>query len=906
ITDESEPIEDVTVTVYNSEEGLRLLGKNTRRTYTDQDGYASLIVGNGSYIAEFSYDEYWKSFSFVTQETNDYEITLISRHPQIIVKSPLNFSTSIGNELNISISATSGYSIFFYPDGDTGEMQEYHYSAVGMVAPQSMLVPFEDGFHKITIITYNNDYLQDYDKSKNYAETTVFFTISSDFPSDIGFLNVMNGSQIYPLTILELNETVTFNQGLLYKWNNNSWVKADEGFIVSPSEIGIQKLQMKAETTGESRISTYYFITHNFPSRIGILGPPEGLNFKENDTLQIWFNPTFPIIQYNWDSNPNSPIEKDGEIIVQGLSEGNHTLNLAVFTGTLWYYEDYEILFDNTQPNITISEINGSSIETGSILSYTNNEQIAYVMFGWDNQEYSYSYENTIPVPVENGNHNLSIIICDLAGNVRSENYEYNIINFVGFTAIDFYLQDEYSGLLNQSYIDLQIITEQSLFKIEYEIDGSSILSFSRTNLEKERVYLHPGSYSLSVTYYLTLFESRKRTFEFYICDGQKTSELYGGALNESYSGSILVTFPYFDVSFTISDISNIFVIDGTYDISYMLITYPGVQYNIKYIIDTELPEITIVSPNKGEEATDVFLEIDSNAVEVYFKLEHDSRVILYNKTGVPLDYNQEGRQLITFFLKDSYYNTKTVSYEFYNGLSYAPVALGFQVFLFGDVFNISNLDVSITSVYNSTSWTEKTDINGKLGMNIYPGKFDVYFEYNNITYNFLLDTDDGLNQTIYLGNSLVTLTILDNYAGSPISNQYCIIRDLSGNRIAFLQTNSLGKISAQIPAGDYIVHFKRSYRLLSAPFQVYSQGQQIMFGIPSPRKLVQFDFVYDNGSKVYNLPVTFQTILDGNITTNTKLYSSISLWISYGIVNISYIQQDGNFVTLTRSFEPG
>ncbi|MCK5304924.1 MAG: hypothetical protein KAJ72_06720, partial [Candidatus Heimdallarchaeota archaeon] len=390
------------------------------------------------------------------------------------------------------------------------------------------------------------------------------------------------------------------------------------------------------------------------------------------------------------------------------------------------------------------------------------------------------------------------------------------------------------------------------------------------------------------------------------MCNGQETSELYGGALNESYSGSILVTFPYFDVSYTISDISNIFVIDGTHDISYMLTTYPGVQYNIKYIIDTELPEITIVSPNKGEEATDVFLEIDSNAVEVYFKLEHDSRVILYNKTGVPLDYNQEGRQLVYFFLVDSYNNTRTVIYEFYNGLSYVPVILEFQVFLFGDVFNISNMDVSISSEYNSTSLTEKTDINGKLNVNVFPGKFDVYFVYNNITYNFRLDTGGGLNQTIYLGNSLVTFTILDQYSGIPIINQYCTIRNLNGNRIAFLQTISLGEISTHILLGDYIIYFKRSYEQLSAPFQVYSQGQQITLEIPSPRKLVTFDFVYDNGSKVYNLPVTLQTVLDGNITTNTKLYSSISLWLSYGIVNISYFQQDGKFVTLTRSFEPG
>ncbi len=906
ITDEDEPLEEAKVTVYNDEEGGRLLGRNTRLIYTNQDGYASLIVGNGSYIAEFSYGEYWKSFSFVTQETNEYEVVLINRHPQITIKSPLNFSTIIGNELNISIHTTSGYSVSFYPDGDLGKVQEYHYSAAGMVPPQSMLVPFEDGFHSVTVITYNNDYLQDYDKSKNYAETTVFFTISSDFPVNIDFLNVMNGSQIYPLTILELNETISFNQGLLYRWNNNSWIKADEGFIVSPSGIGIQKLQMKAETTGESRMSTCYFITVNSPAKIGIIAPPKGLNFKENDILQTWFNPTFPIIQYHWDSNPNEPIAKNGEIIVQGLSEGNHTLYLAVFTGTLWDIKEYEIIFDNTQPNITMSTINGSSIETASTLSYSSNEPFSYVMFRWDNQEYSYSYENSIPVPAENGNHNLSIIICDFAGNMGNANYTYNIVNFVGSTAIDFYLQNEYSGLLNQSYIDLQIITEQLLFKIDYEIEGPSTVSFSRTNLEKERVYLYPGLYSLSVTYHISLIESRKRTFEFYICNGQKTSELYGTALNESYSGSILITFPYFDVSFTINDVSSIFVMDGTHGISYMLTTYPGVHYITKYIIDTELPKITIVTPNKGIEAIDEFLEIESNAAEVYFKQEHDPIIHLYEKTRRFLNYSQEGRQLITFYLVDSYYNTKTVPYVFYNGLSYVPVTLEFQVFLVDDVFNINNTDVSISSEYNSTTWTEKTDVNGKLSMKIFPGRFNVYFVYNNTAYNFGLDTDDGLDQTIYLGNSLVTFIVLDNYVGSPINDQYCIIRDLSGNRIAFLQTDSLGKFSAQIPAGDYIIYFRRSYEQLSAPFQTYSQGQQIIFEIPSPRKLVRFDFVYDNGSNIYNLPVTFQTVLDGDIITNTRLHSSISLWISYGIVSISYVQLDGNLVTLTRSFEPG
>ncbi|MBY8999795.1 MAG: FtsX-like permease family protein [Candidatus Heimdallarchaeota archaeon] len=906
ITDEDEPIQDVKITVYNNDEGLRLIGRYTYQAYSNSNGYATLTVGNGSYTAEFYYGVYWKSINFVTQEVNNYEIQLISRHPQINVKSPLNFSTIIGNELNISLSATRGYSIFFYPDDDIGKIQEYYYSAEHVSPPESMLIPFDIGFHSLSILVYNKDYLQDYDKSKNYAETKLFFTILNEFPEEFGFLNAMNGSQVYPSTILELNDTLSFNQGLLYRWNNEGWSEVEEDFLVSPIQTGIHSLQLRAEVTNSSKIWTYYFIVTNEPYNIGILNLPMGLRFKENDVIQTWFNPTFPIIEYRWDSDLYTPIDNSGKIVVQGLSEGNHTLSLKGDSGTLERFRYYDIEVDNTPANISLSESNNSIIESGSVLTYSLNETAKFVLFSWDNQDFSTSFEKLIPVSVENGNHQLCIITADLAGNVLQTNYTYNVINFVGTTAIDFYLQSEYSGLLNQSFIDLRLFSNSLPFKVDYVLTGPSSLSFSRTNLESERLHLYPGTYSLSISYFISLFDSRTRFFSFQICDGQNRTEVNGHALNESYNGNILVTIQAFDVSFTINEISNITLTDNIYYITYVLTTFPGVIYNTHFIIDTELPELTILSPNKGEEDTDVWLIIDSDAVEVSFKLEHDHRIIPYNNSVVLLEYNQDGMQVITFFLVDTFQNTRTVSYMFYNSLDYVPIELEFQVFLLGNDFNVSNLEVDISSSLNSTLWTGTTNFYGKLYLNLFPGDFSVQFEYSGVKYNFLLSTADGLNQTIYLGHSQVSFTILDNYAGSLMRNQFCTVRDLSGNRITTFTTDSFGQASSSIPAGDYIIYFTRSYEDISFPFQVYSPEQQIIFEIPSARQIVQFDFVYDTGSNVYNLDVSFQTIADGIISLSTGLHSSISLWISYGILNISYIQLSGEYVTLTRSFEPG
>ena len=153
------------------------------------------------------------------------------------------------------------------------------------------------------------------------------------------------------------------------------------------------------------------------------------------------------------------------------------------------------------------------------------------------------------------------------------------------------------------------------------------------------------------------------------------------------------------------------------------------------------------------------------------------------------------------------------------------------------------------------------------------------------------------LNTTVYVN---------DQYANSPIIDQSLVIRDISGNRMETITSDQNGQGFTQLYFGDYICYYKRLQEIHTIPFQIYSINQEVIFKIPSPKHKVVFDFVYDNGSLAYNIPVIFSTSIDGNISTTTGLYSSLSLWISYDLVNITITLRSGEILELRRSFEPG
>ncbi|MCG3222044.1 MAG: hypothetical protein H7641_11760, partial [Candidatus Heimdallarchaeota archaeon] len=393
ITDEDEPIEGAKIKVYSQDRQEKIIGAKTYRAFSDENGEAFISVSNGSYYAEFDYEVYRKSITFTTGETNNIDVELISRHPSITVRTPKNQSIVIGNDVNVSISATQGYSIYFYPDGNFGDLREYYIAEEGEIPPPGILVPFDEGDHSITIIVFNKDYPGSGDKSKNYGETTVFFSVSHSFPEIISFTNAANGTHISPSSTLFLNSSLYFSRNTTYKWNNEAWILLTGYNIKSPSEIGIHKLTVKGATGNESKEWVFFFIIEDSPQKVGLIGLPSHYQIMGGEDLQVWYEFAATIAQYRWDTQIDNPIPPDFTIPTSSLNEGNHTLYLSVYFLTQWHNRSYDLVIDNSAPNITLSYVNQTILVAGNNIFYVSNETLSWLKYSWDKLPYSFDYQ---------------------------------------------------------------------------------------------------------------------------------------------------------------------------------------------------------------------------------------------------------------------------------------------------------------------------------------------------------------------------------------------------------------------------------------------------------------------------------------------------------------------------------
>ena len=903
ITDEDEPIEGVRIEVYSQDKQEKITGVKTYHALSDENGEAFISVSNGSYYAEFVYEVYWKSIAFTTGETNIIDVELISRHPSITVRTPKNQSIIIGNEVNVSISATRGYSIYFYPDGNLGDLREYYIAEQGEIPPPGILVPFDEGDHSITIIVFNKDYPGSGDTSKNYGETTVFFSVSHSFPENISFTNAVNGTHISPSSTLFLNSSLYFSHNTTYRWNNEAWTLLTGYNIKSPSEIGIHKLTVKGATGIESKEWMFFFIVENSPQKVGVIGLPSHYQIIGGEILQVWYELAATDSLYRWDTQLDTSIPSDLTIPTNSLNEGNHTLYLSVYFLTQWYNRSYDLIIDNSAPNVTLSYLNQTILEAGKNIYYVSNETLSWLQYSWDYLPYSFDYQGGIKAPTENGNHSLNIVACDLAGNIVNYYYNFTTENSTDSTPIDFYLLHELDGIINQGFIDIEVFSNIPVFTIKYSIEGPVTVVGLLT--QPKRIYLFPGEYNLNITYAVNLFEKRTRKWSFTIISGSNSSYFYSTTVNSSYSGDVSIYFPYFDYNETINSETSIHLTDGSfYAVSYQI----GMIENIDgqwLIIDTFLPEINIKSPQKGDGESIVLLDLESDAVEILFQLDNEDTIYTYDRLYY-LEYSVAGKHTLSFTLTDSFYNQRMVSYTFKTGLTYVTVNLTLQE-LSGNVFTpLHDHSISIRSYYNNTVWQGITNAEGVISFDIYSGKYYVNFDYSSEHYEYELKTSGGLTREISMGWLNTTFNVHDLYADFPMDEVSLAIRDTSGTRIRTLLTDTNGQSFTQIYTGDYICYYRIQNTIYSIPFQIYSSNQEVYLKIISPKDEVIFDFRYDNGSLVYNVPVIFNTILDGEVQATTGLYSSVSLWISYGLINITVTLKSGEILELRRSFEPG
>ncbi|MFW9852319.1 MAG: ABC transporter permease, partial [Candidatus Thorarchaeota archaeon] len=651
----------------------------------------------------------------------------------------------------------------------------------------------------------------------------------------------------------------------------------------------------------QSKEWDYIFIVSSNPEKLGIIGLQNKI-VKEGDEIQVWYTIGAADLLYHWDSYGDLPLPSNGTITVEGLNEGNHTLHLSTLISSVWYYKNYEIIIDNSPPNIILEYSNSSDISSGDYMYYTSNESLSMIRYSWDNLDFSYAY-GLISCPFKEGFHNLTIEAQDIAGNLIQRYYEYNTENFTGIIPIDFHLANEYHGIINQKFIDLRTISSLSLFSMQYEITGEA--NFSGEISQYTRIYLYPGEYTLVIRYYINAVNYGLRSWSFNISEGSNSPQLQANQINSSFMGDIVITFPYYDCNFTISNNNPIHLSDGFYNFSSVLTGFPYSQSSFGYIIDTTPPYVTFLSPNVGNHEIDVTLELESDAVSIMVQLDYSGPIVQYEGLST-IDFNEAGKHVITLFMEDSLHNQKTIDYIIYVGREYVYQQLLFQIQGSGTLLPLTNLSVIVSSNFNTTLYRKNSNNEGLLNFHIFSGSYHVLFNYSSMQYDFILNTNTGTIQEIFIGFSNVTLSLRDYFADSPFIDQYCIIRDLRGRRVLSMSTDENGIISTLLATGDYTCYFSEHRNADPVQFQVFNPNQFTSLKIPSHRSKVTFNFVFDNGSKVFNLPVSFTTIFDGNVTTTTGFYSSVSLWISYGYVNISFTDSKGSTINLRRAFGPG
>ncbi|MHA1305450.1 MAG: hypothetical protein ACTSPI_17260, partial [Candidatus Heimdallarchaeaceae archaeon] len=496
LTQEKEPIYNAQIKI-ESEKQNEFEEYIEQYIYTNQNGIATIVLHNGSYLATISYDNYIKRISFVTTEENEFEIILIKKHPELNVFYPINGTYILGNLLNISISSSPGYSTYYYFDGNSKDTFLYHSEYSDSSPPDYIIHKFygEEGQHTLTVFTKNRNY--NGNKTEFWNETKIFFNIIEQFPEELNFTSVMNCSNIQPNQLLQITFPFNFSYNPEYKWDSQSWTSFSDGTISAVSTVGIHSLYIKLFTGKKTKIYRYLFSVTEQEFRIGILGLPYHHTLRTGDEIEIWYNNISGPIYYSWDNKSAVLTEKNETIKTDDLIEGNHSLEISTIIEEAWFNRTYKIIIDNSPPNITLSVLNNSLVNSGDSIQFYVNESLDSLLFSWDGLDYSYAYSQSIPVPFLNGPHSLKIMGIDLTGNQILYTYNFSVVNQTITNTIDFFLTHEYHGVINQTFINLEIVSNNNSNEIYYSIEGTT--SFSGNYTESINIALYPGEYNLTI-----------------------------------------------------------------------------------------------------------------------------------------------------------------------------------------------------------------------------------------------------------------------------------------------------------------------------------------------------------------------------------------------------------------------
>ncbi len=894
-TDEGTPIEgaklDITPIMDNVER------ENQKSVlYTNKQGLSSQILVDGTYRLEAFYNNYYIEQILEITKSKTINIILIYRQPEIYFYTPTNESTILNNAFNLKLDSSPGCSIYYYFDYNSSQTKTYFVWEPGVQKPNYIPTELEYGNHSLTVIALNEDF--DGNESKNYANKTIHFFLNSSLSDSIEPSLLKNGTQIYPNQKIALSETLASITGLQYQWNQLGFKDIERDFIITPNNTGIHLLTLR--TKAGKIIEEYYYIITSNPDPHGIIGEVNYQPVKTGDKIDFWCSTPNQTLYYSWNNNTALFLEED-YIPTDSLGEGLNRLYLYQMTNESWYNSSYEIWIDNTSPEITLDYDNYSNISSGEYLALQTNEDISGAYFSWDGLPYSKIFSNFIPVPLINGTRNLTLKVIDLAGNINITSFTYTIVNSSTTFTSDIFLQNEYFGNLTLQYITIKTISSFNFDNASFNLNGP--ISKSGYYNENMRIYLYEGNYTLNLTFHdNNLTYSRQWTFT--ICKSYNHSNIDPTLfqLNNTISSYY---FPDFNWRVNVNDTETIFLVDSKYQLQLNYTTSDNTWIeNKKIIIDTTLPIITILSPNKGINDTSFFFEINSNAVEINYSIEGSGISGIYNPYNNSEITLEKGIYTIRFSLYDSAHNYRTYNYILRTGLSYKYMNLTF-IHLDVDASPLQNVSISITNPYNSSKTNLYTNENGSILFYTFEGGITVRLTYDGIEYSFSLDTEDSYNQTIYTGNAHAYFTILDQFTGEPIVNDRFIVTDKNDIVITSFTTNSEGKATCKIYFGDFTLYYKRGNDYYSFDISISNPEQNFTMELSSPKHFLTLYFKYTNGKDVENILVEVSTKFDRVIKLQTGTQSRVQALLSYEIVNITVYRTSGKIEQFQRIFTP-
>lgn len=281
-------------------------------------------------------------------------------------------------------------------------------------------IPTIEGNHSLTV--------QITDLAGNIATETYNYFVDDTYPDII--VSLENNSIIQssePLSISSSEENYT----VIYSWNlGTNQTGSNEQVIAFPNIDGIHNLTVIITDLSGNSVKSFFEYTVDDTTPLIYSSVLNNSAVTSSMLIYITSNEQDVVIEYKWDNSLNQVYNNEFGIDVPTI-EGSHSLIVQItdLAGNIAKATfDYDV--DNIYPDLIISPINNSIIQSSETINISSSEISYLVTYSWNlGTNQTGDNAQVISVPTQDGSHNLTVIITDLSGNSVIGFFIYTIDN---------------------------------------------------------------------------------------------------------------------------------------------------------------------------------------------------------------------------------------------------------------------------------------------------------------------------------------------------------------------------------------------------------------------------------------------------------------------------------------------